>query len=286
MPCSELSQKIKGYLSRYSKWIKAAVVLKIAAAIACVCFFGEIYLLRSPQEKLMNLPPDILILNERHLEKKELTPAQARDEYNKIIFPAIGSIIDHYPIQSIREKFIKITRRVGKKGNEIDLCIEGKIHNSLSSCQKSLTGKMRLIFWMPSWVPFWEHLQKKYAGDEQKIQQLLEDKIIEVVMHEYYHLTEQDYWKKGKDITRQEMTAVEVECYAYTCRELIGPMLEAGRGPCKEDLSYKMNCVFDKCGCDEYHPVWILFIESICDFARYEKPVRSFCSDRNFFYLK
>lgn len=55
------------------------------------------------------------------------------------------------------------------------------------------------------------------------------DLLLAIILHEYYHAKEQDEWKI-EELDIETSIRIEVECWAYTVREVIQVMKDHGRG--------------------------------------------------------
>lgn len=66
------------------------------------------------------------------------------------------------------------------------------------------------------------------AFSNQEAERYLEDLFLAVYLHEYYHIKKQNLWRLS--LSNSEIVDSEKDCWAYTCKDILIPMQNGGRG--------------------------------------------------------
>ncbi len=65
-----------------------------------------------------------------------------------------------------------------------------------------------------------------------RAEQYLEDLFLAAYLHEYYHITVQDFWRMDPPHDLTEVVAFEKDCWAYTCKVILLPLQKEGVAQC------------------------------------------------------
>lgn len=184
----------------------------------------------------------------------------------------------HYPITMLRRRVKKVLTLLD---DQQVVCVYSPIYQNrtrprqsgLLTVAKAEQFGAVMVFWAPTWRDYEVALRNSLSPAFAR--RCLDDLIVAALLHEGFHLTEQVIPRRPRCETGVPVLDDEVPCWAYTCTEVIQPMIAHGRAPLlisgNGDVLYRIwNAFFELIGCDAQSPVWRRFIE--CQYLREEAP--------------
>ncbi|MDB5244550.1 MAG: hypothetical protein JWN18_420 [Parcubacteria group bacterium] len=151
----------------------------------------------------------------------------------QVLNPLRQHIVASYPISDLKVKFVDalgdsaVTLAVAQRYSVVGgHGIGGDTPLAFSGPRPDGAGPAVIIVF----ENFVERMQYgvKFAKSQKEYEEYLEDLLIGVYLHEYYHIKKQGFWKLNN--TRAEMIAFEADCWKYTVEEILLPMQRGGRG--------------------------------------------------------
>jgi len=161
----------------------------------------------------------------------ELTDASSKLMMTQFINPMMDEVLNRYPIASLRSKLRQAfsdpaVKRVFLFIGNLEAWPNGRPPLAMADADQYDPQKPAIQLVAQGFRS--EACQLVGAFDAAQAKQSFEDALVMVYLHEYYHVTKQELWKK-KQRSHAEHIASEADCWVYTCG-LIAEMEKYGRG--------------------------------------------------------
>jgi len=165
------------------------------------------------------------------LTANDLSPALTQEMIVDFVLPLKTAVLTKYPIDSLREEFARACSDEAVRFSIAfltDFWESKKEGKSLWVVTVRVDGeKLLIIINDRSLRQLLFTAVKEYPPNQ--VDAFLEDSLVLISLHEYYHATKQAEGIRGSP-TSQEVFQMEAECWAYTCHDLIKVMEDNGRG--------------------------------------------------------